>query len=318
MLAAAVASYVLLVFWAASWFSAVPLIVMLALGVAGIGFDIQHDGGHGSYSRSSAVNHLAARCLDLVGASSYVWRWKHNRFHHQYTNVDGVDSDIDVAPFLRLAPTQRLRAAHRFQHWYAWFLYCLLLVKWHLYDDFRDLVLGRIGSQVMPRPRGRDAWMFWGGKALFFGWAFGLPLLRHSLVGVLASYLLCAAIVGLLLSTVFQLAHCVESSSFTGAPAPGDSLPETWAEHQLASSVDFAQENRWVTWALGGLNYQKEHHLFTYVSHVHYPALAPIVRELCRERRITYLAHPTVWQALVSHARWLRRMGRPAGVECTG
>src|SRR5437870_4534234 len=68
-----VASYGLLVFWAAHWWTAVPLAVSLGLAMAAIGFNIQHDGGHGAYSDRPTVNRLMARSLDLLGGSSYFW-----------------------------------------------------------------------------------------------------------------------------------------------------------------------------------------------------------------------------------------------------
>src|SRR5947208_3427548 len=86
-----VGSWALLVFAAQTWWQAVPAAVSLATALAAVGFSIQHDGGHHAYSRRRWVNRLAARCLDLMGASSYLWHWKHEVLHHTYTNVTGVD-----------------------------------------------------------------------------------------------------------------------------------------------------------------------------------------------------------------------------------
>ena len=121
------ASYgLLLAFGQASPWLAVGLTVSLALATAGIGFSVMHDANHGAYSPSPWVNRVVGFALDLVGGSSYVWRFKHNVRHHTWANVDGMDADIDAAPFLRLAPTQRHLAAHRWQHLYAWLLYGVL------------------------------------------------------------------------------------------------------------------------------------------------------------------------------------------------
>ena len=38
-----------------------------------------------------------------------------------------------------------------------------------------------------------------------------------------------------------------------------------------------------VSWFVGGLNYQIEHHLFPKVSHVHYPEISKIVMAKCKE-----------------------------------
>src|SRR5712692_9181555 len=177
-------SYTLLSFWATTWWQASALAISVGMAMAGIGFNIQHDGGHGSYSRRESVNLIMAFALDLLGASSYVWSWKHNVFHHSNPNIAGLDSDIDLQPFCRLAPTQPRRAWHRFQHLYIWFLYSFLVVKWQLVDDFKELASGRIGGQHFARPRGRRLWILVAGKVIFFSWAFVLPLLLHPILSV--------------------------------------------------------------------------------------------------------------------------------------
>ena len=72
----------------------------------GIGFGIQHDANHGAYSSRAAVNRLMGMTLDMLGASSYLWRFKHNLSHHTYTNLAGADDDINFLPFARLSPAQ--------------------------------------------------------------------------------------------------------------------------------------------------------------------------------------------------------------------
>jgi linoleoyl-CoA desaturase len=116
-------------------------------------------------------------------------------------------------------------------------------------------------------------------------------------------YLASAAVVGLTLSVVFQLAHCV----LEAIAAPGRSA--SWAECQVASSVDFARGSRVLGWYLGGLNFQIEHHLFPQLSHVHYPGIAPLVEGTCREFGVSYHARPTFRAALASHYRMLQRLG---------
>jgi linoleoyl-CoA desaturase len=306
------ASYALLVFVAGPWWQAVPLALSLSLAVAGIGFNIQHDGGHDAYARSRGGNLLSSWALDLVGASSYVWRFKHTIVHHHWTNVEGADEDIDAAPFMRLAPQQRRHAFHRVQHWYAWLLFGFLPAKWTFYDDFACLVRGRIGAQPIPFPRGVDLAVFVGGKLVFFGWVFAIPMLAgHSFGVVIAFYALCSAVTGVCLSVVFQAAHCVEEADFPVPPGGGGRMQRPWAEHQLATTVDFAPSNAVLTWFLGGLTHQIEHHLFPRISHVHYTALAPIVRATCAEYGVPYRSHARFRAAIASHVRHLKRLGRP-------
>ena len=166
------ASYalLLLVGGASAWLAA-ALTVSIAFATAGIGFSVMHDANHGAYARSRAVNRGWGLALDFVGASSYVWMFKHNVQHHTYANVDGMDPDVDAGPFLRLAPSQRRRALHGGQHAYAWLLYGVLALKWWFVDDILDAVRGRLGSHRFPRPRGAELLAFVAGKAAFVGWS---------------------------------------------------------------------------------------------------------------------------------------------------
>ena len=154
------AGYGLLVFGAQTWWQALPLAMLLGVVAAGIGFNVQHDGGHQAYSDHPWINRLMAMTLDLLGGSSYVWNHKHAIFHHTYVNILGHDSDIDLGFAGRLTPDQPWRWFHRWQHLYLWFLYGLLAIKWHLLSDFRNVLLGRIGEHRFPRPRGGSLAVF--------------------------------------------------------------------------------------------------------------------------------------------------------------
>ena len=302
-------SYVLLVFWARSTWQGFLLAVSLGLSMAGIGFNIQHDGAHKAYSRRKWVNHVAARTLDLLGGSSYVWHWKHNIVHHYYTNIADLDSDIDISPLGRLAPHQSWHRIHRLQHVYLWILYGLMPLKWQFFDDFRDLLLGRVGRYQFPRPNGWTLLGFLTGKTLFGVLAFLVPGLYHPVGVVLVFYSIASFTLGITLSVVFQLAHCVEEADFPGTTSA--TLDREWSVHQVEATVDFSRDNRFLSWYLGGLNLQIEHHLFPSICHLHYPAISKIVKQACDEFGLRYTTHPTVSSALASHYRWLRRMGCP-------
>jgi len=297
------------------WLAA-GLTLLVALATAGIGFSVMHDANHGAYARSAWVNRVWGLALDFVGASSYVWRFKHNVFHHTYANVDGVDADIDAAPFLRLAPSQRRRGIHRYQHVYAWLLYGVLAVKWWFVDDVVDLVRGRIGRLSFPRPRGGELAAVVGGKAVFLAWSVVVPALVFRSAWVAPLFLLGAFTLGVVLSTVFQLAHAVPEAGFHAAAGEAGRMPAAWAEHQVRATVDFAPSNRLLGWYVGGLNFQVEHHLFPEVCHVHYRALAGIVEATCAAHRVPYRSRSTLRSAIGAHYRHLRDLGRrPEVVE---
>ena len=82
--------------------SAMALVVALTATAT----SVFHDANHASFSTSRSVNRVAGYTGDLLGASSWIWRFKHNNLHHGNTNMVGIDADIDQAPFARLAPDQ--------------------------------------------------------------------------------------------------------------------------------------------------------------------------------------------------------------------
>lgn len=301
------ASYVVLVFVAHSAVVAVCSALSLSLAAAALAFNIPHDASHGSYSRLPAFNRAMAFAFDLLGASSYVWHWKHDVVHHTYPNITGVDEDISLGPLGRLTPSQPHHPPHRFQHFYLWALYGLILFKWQFVDDFRDVIRGKVGQTAMPRPRGLELGLFLAGKVASVAVCFVIPLLRHPPGVVFGMYFLTAFLLGLVVSVVFQLAHAVEDAEFPVA-APRGRMSSEWAIHQVETTVDFARGSRVLAWYLGGLNFQIEHHLFPKLSHAHYPALAPIVEAVCVERGVRYRAHRTLRAAIASHYRWLRRL----------
>ena len=311
LIAGLAVSYLLLVFAADAWWQSLPLAVLLGFAAAGVGFNIQHDGGHDAYSNHRSINKLMAMTLDMLGGSSYFWRWKHGVIHHTYVNVTGHDTDLNLGFLGRLSPHQPRLAVHRWQHLYLWPFYGFVAIKWHFVDDFRRLIAGQIGAYRVPRPAGADLVFLIAGKAAFFTWAFGIPLLLHPAHVVLVHYAIAGLVLGIALSVVFQVAHCVEEAAFPLPSGGTGRIERAWAIHQVETSADFSRPSRVVAWLLGGLNFQIEHHLFPKISHVNYPAISKLVEQTCRDFGVAYTEHTSFREGVTAHFRWLRRMGMP-------
>ena len=308
ILASFVAFYLLLVFAASSVWQGLLFAILLGLSVAGIGFNIAHDAGHGAYSKSRRINKLMAVTMDLAGVSSYAWFWKHSVIHHRYVNITGYDTDIDIGILGRLSPYSPRLPFHRWQHFYLWLLYGFLAAKMEFVDDFKRIMLGRIGKHRFPRPTGRDLVIFIVGKVVFFAWAFCIPLMFHSLGAVLFFYAVGVSVLGITLAVVFQVPHCVRQADFP-LPEGAGRIETPWAVHQAQATLGFNRQSRILRWALGGLNFHLEHHLFPTICHIHYPAIARIVEKTCGEHSVKYGEHPSFWSGIVAHYRWLRLMG---------
>jgi linoleoyl-CoA desaturase len=299
-------SYAVLMFAHVRAWEAALLSVSTGLAMAGVGFSVMHDANHGGTSSSARMNRILSFTLDGIGGSSFLWRRKHNVLHHTYTNISALDPDLEGGgPFLRLAPWQPRHPHHRFQHLYVWLLYGLFPLKWWFLDDIRELITGRIGGHRFPPARGFSLLGAVVGKALFVSWVFVLPAVLHPSWALLPLWGLGIFALGNVLAAVFQLAHCVSDAEFH----KNGRIDTDWAEHQVATTVDFAPTNALLGWYLGGLNFQVEHHLFPRVCHLHYPALARIVKDTCRAHGVRYRCEPTLRSALAGNWRWLRRMG---------
>lgn len=301
------ASYLLLVFVSAHTLTAVVFGLCLALGLVGVGFNIQHDGNHGSFSRSRRVNRLAGWSLDLIGASSYFWKSKHNKSHHTYTNIPGKDIDIEIGGFARLSRDHVWKPVHRYQQYYLWVLYCFVHFR-YLYSDLQRIFLGKRDGTDVKFPKGIELCGMIVCKSIFMLYAIFVPLFVHPWWKVVVFYLGISMTMGFILSLVFQLAHSVDN---VWHPTAEELLaPLEWNIHQIKTTSDFAQANPLVTFFVGGLNYQIEHHLFHHLPHTCYPELAAVVRQACEERGITYNEHKTLWEAIKSHHHFLKVMGQ--------
>lgn len=291
--------------WNIAWW------VAHGLASALVGFNVMHDGAHSSLSSSPRINALAAATFNIIGSNRYYWNQKHNRNHHSFTNVKDVDEDIDTFGLMRLSPHQPRYAWHRFQHVYAWMLYPLTSLFWFFVLDFKAYASHKIGNLDFTAPMTwKDHLEFWGFKLLYWALYLALPI---SLLGVdtaLWGFLLMHFVMGFLFAVVFQLAHVVDLAEFI-QPNEEQQLDSEWAIHQLDTTVDFATDSAFVSWCLGGLNFQVEHHLFPRISHIHYPTLHRLIREHCEHAGHPVRSYPTSWQAIQGHYRHLRTLGQP-------
>ncbi len=310
LIAGFIYTYIQLVFFTPSVFWALLLSVFLGAFTASIGFNVMHDGGHGSFSKYSWMNKIAAFTAGILGASPFIWNIKHNVIHHAYTNIDGVDDDIDAKPFLRMAATQKRYKMHKFQHLYFWMFYCILHLYWSMVSDYKKYFRGKVGEMPLKKMSVNDHILFWGFKLLHYALFIVVPIFAVGFFDWLVGFLTFSVVTGFILSIVFQLAHTVEHTEFPVPDVSTGKLEDEWAIHQLKTTANFSTRNKIVSWYVGGLNFQIEHHLFPKISHIHYPAISRIVKQACKEHGIIYVEYRRMHQAVFSHIAFLRHMGR--------
>jgi linoleoyl-CoA desaturase len=289
-------------------------VLAATLGViqAFVGFNIMHDACHEAFSGRKPVNYFFGLSMNALGSDAFMWRQKHNLVHHTYTNIDGIDDDISKTPFLRMSDTQPRFKAHRFQHLYLSFLYAISTIFWVLIKDFQDYIFGNRFNVEVGKMKPLDHVVFWSTKIVYFGLYLVLPIMVWGVWPAIVGFILMHAMLGMVMSFVFQLAHVVENVEFEHSHSEETVIDNEWAVHQIETTSDFAPRNKIVSWFLGGLNYQVEHHLFPRISHVHYPAIQQIVQKTCEDFGIEYRYYPTMNQALASHFRHMKRLGKAA------
>lgn len=318
MLGVTFGSYALILSNRFSPWQMLGLCALMGLGVAGIGFGIAHDALHGAYSTRPWVNRVLGFSFELMGANGYMWKITHNIIHHTYPNIHGWDEDLEATPLLRLSPEAELRPFHRFQHLYAMAAYSLTTLFWVFIKDYRFFLKRDIGPFLGKRhPRSEIATLFVA-KLVYYAYTILIPFLVvkvawwQFLIGFLTMHLTAGAVLGI----VFQLAHIVEETDHPNPDETG-TMDSAWMVHQMETTSNFANSNRLLSWYVGGLNHQVEHHLFPKVCSIHYPALGLIVREVAEKHGVPYHHHETLRDAIRSHHRMLKTLGTPVAGAAT-
>ena len=311
LVSAAIIIYGTLIFFKMNALPALLLCALLGFVFASIGFGVMHDANHGSYSTKPWLNDTLGLTANALGASSFFWKQKHNIIHHTYTNVDGIDDDIAKSPIIRQCETQKWVPAHKIQHLYLLPIYALSSIFWLFFMDFTKYFTRKIYTTEAWKLTPKNHLIFWVTKILYFTFYMIIPAIVWGFGPWLLGFMVLHIVMGITLSLTFQLAHVVENTEFENVALDETKHVETaWAEHEVRTSSNFAMNNPVVSWFVGGLNFQIEHHLFPKVSHVHYPAISKIVMEKCKEFNLPYNKYDTMFGAMASHFRVMKSLGK--------
>lgn len=306
----AVLNYIALLWLVPPGFYSVLLCILMGGLLAGIGFNMMHDGAHGSFSKYTWLNEIMGWSLNVMGGDVNLWKIKHNLTHHSFTNVEGLDDDIDIKPWVRTNRFQEYKSFHKYQHLYVSFFYLFTYLYWFSFADFEKYFTRSVGDVKFRKFSTRAHISFWIGKVLFLFLALILPIMVVGVVKTLVGFIVVTFTCGILLALVFQVAHVVNNLEFLDSQDKKTDME--WAVTQLKSTANFAPRSKWMLFLTGGLNHQVEHHLFPRISHVHYPVISEIVKKTCQEFNIPYYEYPTFRSAVVSHYSHLRKMGAQA------
>ena len=288
------------------------LTIVMGIGMAGVGMNVMHDGNHGSFSNKEWINRLMGSSIYILAGNVYNWKVQHNVLHHTYTNIHGHDEDLEAGRIIRFSKHAKWHWHHKFQHYYSIFLYGLLTINWAITTDVKQMrryMKRKLSYGKFPNPV-----VNWSklviSKIIYVAMWIVIPIVITDIAWwkVLLGFLIMHYTAGLILSIVFQLAHIMDEADMP-LPEKDGTMKNTWAIHQLKTTVNFATKNKLVNWFTGGLNHQVEHHIFPQISHIHYSKIAKIVRETAKEFNLPYNEYKSTRSAIFSHFKYLKEMG---------
>ncbi|WNI17153.1 fatty acid desaturase family protein [Actinacidiphila sp. ITFR-21] len=287
--------------WAAFAFLGSSWWQLATAGVLGVLFAqialVAHDIAHRQVFRLRRPSEVAGRIAGnlCVGMSYGWWQDKHTR-HHANPNHEALDPDVN--PDILLWSTDQARAARGVPR---------LIGGSQAYLFFPLLTLEGMNLHVA------------GVRALFRP-EFKQRTLEAALLGLhIAGYL---TVLFLVLSPLQALAFiavhqglfgvymgCTFAPNHKGMPTlTGDDRPD-FLRRQVLTSRN-VRGGRFTDLALGGLNYQIEHHLFPSMPTPHLRQARPIVRAYCAELGISY-AEAGLFASYAQALRHLHRVGAP-------
>lgn len=284
---------------------------IMGIGMAGIGFCISHQAAHNAIFASKKLNRLFSLSFNLVGMSDYIWKIKHNVFHHTYTNVFENDEALKEGDLMRLSQDAPYKPMYKYQHIYGFFIYMLFTVFWAWFLDVEKLFrYNGNGSMKRKKHPFAEVVLFWSTKIYYFSIMFIVPVYfaNYSIGQVVLGYFIMNAVASLLITHVLQVEH-LSVETIHVSPQNGI-VNKSWAQNQLEGTCNFKMKNRLFNWYIGATNYQIEHHLFPQICSIHYPAISPIVEQTAKEFGYKYIRHESFSKALVSHYRFLKELGQ--------
>ena len=283
-----------------SWWQ---MLVAVFLGVmfTQTGF-IGHDAGHRQISGSKRTDDVIGRIHGnlLIGLSFGWWTSKHNR-HHAHPNQVGRDPDIGGRAVAFTPEQARARGGlgRLLAGYQAWLFFPMLLLEGlHLHvAGFRTL-LGHRSTAVKLVDGGLLA-------AHIIGYLIAVFLVL-SPVQAVAFLLIQQGVFGLYLGCSFAPNH-------KGMATFGEDEKVDFLRRQVVTSRNI--RGNWFTdFALGGLNYQIEHHLFPDLPRPSLRRAQEPVRAFCEQHGIAY--HETgLVDSYVQVLRHLNTVGGPLRPE---
>lgn len=280
---------------------------LLGLQLVFVFLNIIHDAVHGTIFKSKWANQIYVHLFDLMGANSFIWQLRHVRFHHNYPNVNGWDTDIEQSKIFRVFPNADYSPVHKYQHIYLPLLYPFYLANWLLVRDFKDFFKKKSTVRKLiwiPTVEYVKLFLF---KLVFLFYMIALPkmILPISWAQALAAFFIMLFTASIFSLSVLLPPHANTESEFPAADE-NNQLPHSWMEHMLLTTNDVSENNFFTRFFMGCFNFHVVHHLFPHVNHVYYPELTQRLKQYAQEYELPYRQF-SLLTSLKNHYRLLKQ-----------
>ncbi len=286
---------------------------VLGLMVVIMFLNLIHEASHNTLFKNKANNRRFMLLFDMIGASSYMWNKRHLRLHHNFTNVDGWDSDIEKSRFLKVHPASSKKKGHRYQHLIL-FIYPLFITNWFLIRDFKDF----FNPRMIVRKTGRAPVMqylklvFF--KLFFVGYLVIIPaiLLDFPIVQIALAFFIMLFTAGAFALTVLLPPHVNTENQF---PVVDDNmnLSQSWLTHQLNTTNDVSRSNWFTRHVMANSNFHVVHHLFPNISYVYAKEITEVIRQYNQETGLPYRVYPLL-TTFKNHYKLIRSNGQAINI----
>jgi len=306
-----ISPYIIFLIYSPVVWIAIPLLFVLAFGMVGSALNIMHDAAHGAYSTSDRVNRIMSMTIYLQGANLLCWRIQHNLFHHMYTNIKGLDGDIEPPWWLlRFSKYSHWLRNHQYQHRYATFAYGFLTLG-KFFGDFASLITYS-KMDLPPKYRFNLGWELvkaFASKTVYIFFAIVLPILvtDYTWWQVMIGFFLVHYFSSIFVSFVFQTAHVVADVEEYPEKKENENVDSNNIIHAILTTCGW--KSKFLSWYAGGLNNQVLHHILYRISHVHYPYLYEPMKKLIQSVGLVYNEEASFFKACRNHLEQLRIFG---------
>ncbi|HEU5475477.1 MAG TPA: acyl-CoA desaturase [Actinophytocola sp.] len=255
-----------------------------------------HDAGHKQIFRGRRRNDAVGLAMGgLVGLSYGWWISKHTK-HHANPNVEDADPDLDI-PALAFTPRQS-RAKQGFLRWmakYQAFLFFPLLLLEGLnlhWSSIQAVWRGEVKARTLE----------------------AVLLTAHILAYLTAVFLVLSPAKAVVFIAVHQglwglYMGCAFAPNHKGMLTLSKDNTLDFLRKQVLTSHNVLG-GRWVDFALGGLNYQIEHHLFPSMPRPTLRRAQPLVQNFCTTHDISY-SHSGLIRSYRHILSYLHAIGAP-------